>query len=234
MPGIPFGNVTRCALNVKTNWPGGKKWNCDVLQMTLRDCFPYVIYILSCVLSPHGLLPLRALIDDNHSNLLVVFPGLTLLWLEGYCHWPSVLETPLVIGHMARGRQISETERNDWGCIIFSVFSLRSAGDTRVTERTSWLGGFPTRGLKPEETRKWFALTSSFFLTPTCRWFSATRRGANYSQTQQHPTAMVLIVFSVALLFASRAAARLQLLLLIGNFLLIRVCVVPNAGRTSC
>lgn len=163
MPGIPFGNVTRCALNVKTNWPGGKKWNCDVLQMTLRDCFPYVIYILSCVLSPHGLLPLRALIDDNHSNLLVVFPGLTLLWLEGYCHWPSVLETPLVIGHMARGRQISETERNDWGCIIFSVFSLRSAGDTRVTERTSWLGGFPTRGLKPEETRKWFALTSSFF-----------------------------------------------------------------------
>lgn len=110
-----------------------EKWECrlDVgkpaVEITLRDCFPYVIYILSRFLSLHGLLPLRALIDDHHSNLLVVFPGLTLLWLR-----------VIAIGHLSqkhpswlaiwqqrgRFRKAGIAEQNDLGYLIFSAFSL--------------------------------------------------------------------------------------------------------------
>lgn len=62
-----------------------------------------------------------------------------------------------------------------------------------------------------------------FFLTPTCRWFSATREGANYTQTQQHPKATSLCVFSLDLPFASAAATGGQLLTLIGNVFLIHM-----------
>lgn len=49
------------------------------LQIGCCGLFPLCNLYLVGFLSLRGLLPLRALIDDNHSNLLVVFRGLTLL-----------------------------------------------------------------------------------------------------------------------------------------------------------
>lgn len=82
-----FKNFTNWALNVKTRRRCGEMgmqigcWQIGCGNCTER-LFPLCNLYLVSFLSLHGLLPLRALIDDHHSNLLVVFPGLTLLWLR--------------------------------------------------------------------------------------------------------------------------------------------------------
>lgn len=187
--------------------------------------FPLCNLYLVWFLSLHGLLPLRALIDDNHSNLLVVFLGLTLLGLR-----------VIAIGHLSQKHPLwlAIWQERGWGYFIFSVFPLGSAGDMQVVEWVSYV--FAGTGERSEtlrsdkRTETWgneeVIGFDGFFLTPTCRcfFFFATRKGANYTQTEQHPKPVFFIVFLLGLLFASRAATRLQLLLLIGNVLLIHVC----------
>lgn len=86
--------------------------------------FPLCNLYLVLILSLRGLLPLRALIGNNHSNLLVVFLGLTLLGLRVIAIGHLSQKHPLWLAiwqerERERDRQISETERNDKGYFHF-------------------------------------------------------------------------------------------------------------------
>lgn len=105
----PLRNLTNWAFDVKTRRRCGEMgkqigcWQTGCGNYTERF-FPLCNLYLVWFLSLHGLLPLRALIDDHHSNLLVVFPGLTLLWLR-----------VIAIGHLSQKHPLWLAIWQQWG-----------------------------------------------------------------------------------------------------------------------